>query len=314
MRISVIIPVYNVEKYIARCIESILSQTFQDFEIVIVNDCTPDKSMEIVRRYAEQDNRIRIFNHDENMGLMWTRRTGYTNAQGEYFVFCDSDDYMPNNALELLYNAIIKTKADIVVGNHTYINTNGKSSIKSNRLDYGNDKESVYKSLLNREMSHSIWGKIFSRKLFDSHSYDCFKNHTNAEDAILFYELIQYVDSVQVIDDSVYNYMQNAESSTNRQLLNTQIICIEQFWQISYKLLSNNKKLMEIYYKCRYDSIIQRCKRGDYLSVIKENSLPSNFDYCLKFSTAIKYNNNVVSAILNYLLLNNKPIRQILIK
>ena len=80
--ISICIPVYNVEKYVGRCLESILSQSFKDIEIVIVNDCTPDKSMDIVRHYAEVDSRIKIVEHDINHGLMMARRTGYMAAMG----------------------------------------------------------------------------------------------------------------------------------------------------------------------------------------------------------------------------------------
>lgn len=77
MKISVIIPVYNVEKYIERCLNSILRQTFQDFEIVVVNDCTPDRSMDIVYRFAKKDMRFVIVEHERNKGLMWARYSGY---------------------------------------------------------------------------------------------------------------------------------------------------------------------------------------------------------------------------------------------
>lgn len=82
MKISVIIPIYNVEKYIERCIKSILGQSLQDFELIIVNDCTPDSSMDIVNRYAQQDSRIRIYENPENLGPMWARMIGYSKSEG----------------------------------------------------------------------------------------------------------------------------------------------------------------------------------------------------------------------------------------
>ena len=148
--ISICIPVYNVEKYVGRCLESILSQSFKDIEIVIVNDCTPDKSMDIVRHYAEVDSRIKIVEHDINHGLMMARRTGYMAAMGEFITFCDSDDTMPVGALESLYNKAIQTNADIVSGVIEYIPTKGKRYQWNNQLRYGFDKQSVFKSHLRR--------------------------------------------------------------------------------------------------------------------------------------------------------------------
>src|SRR5690606_5062403 len=106
--ISIIIPVYKVEKYISRCLDSILNQTFQDFEIILINDASPDNSIKIAESYADKDSRIGIIHNEENSGAGWSRKVGYTNAKGEYITFCDPDDYLPKNALELLYNGITK--------------------------------------------------------------------------------------------------------------------------------------------------------------------------------------------------------------
>src|SRR5690554_455582 len=92
--VSIIIPVYKVEKYISRCLDSILNQTFQDFEIILVNDSSPDDSIRIAEEYAQRDTRIRILHNEENSGAGWSRMVGYTNAKGEYITFCDSDDYL----------------------------------------------------------------------------------------------------------------------------------------------------------------------------------------------------------------------------
>ena len=124
-KVSVIIPVYNVEKYIKRCIESVLSQTLQDFEIIIVNDYTPDKSMDVIEDYIKNDSRIVSVNNYSNMGLMWTRREGYKIAKGEYFYFLDSDDFIPRDALEKVYNKAVEEDADIVFGNFQYVDNDG---------------------------------------------------------------------------------------------------------------------------------------------------------------------------------------------
>lgn len=216
--ISICIPVYNVEKYVGRCLESILSQSFKDIEIVIVNDCTPDKSMDIVRHYAEVDSRIKIVEHDINHGLMMARRTGYMAAMGEFITFCDSDDTMPVGALESLYNKAIQTNADIVSGVIEYIPTKGKRYRWSNLLRYGTDKISVFKSLLKDEFGHNLCSRLFRRDLLQNYNYETYEKATNGEDGMLFYQVVDHASKVVTTDNIVYEYWQNMESSSQVRL------------------------------------------------------------------------------------------------
>lgn len=222
-KISVIIPVYNVEKYIKRCLDSLLRQTFKDFEVVVVNDATPDQSMMIVEDFSKKREQVTIVEHEKNMGLMWTRRTGYQAAKGDYFVFLDSDDWLPDNALEIFQKEIIKTNADIVCGAYTIMNDEGPVNIKQNQLNYGNTSEAVCKSMLKNEFSHCIWGKIFNADLFRLYKYDTFKNFTNGEDGLLFYQLLQNAKQIVSLPESVYFYYRNLMSSTNVKLANQAI-------------------------------------------------------------------------------------------
>lgn len=222
-KISVIIPIYNVEKYIKRCMDSLLRQTFKDFEVVVVNDATPDQSMAIVEDFSKKCEQVTIVEHEKNMGLMWTRRTGYQAAKGDYFVFLDSDDWLPDNALEIFQKEIIKTNADIVCGAYTIMNDEGPVNIKQNQLNYGNTSEAVCKSMLKNEFSHCIWGKIFNADLFRLYKYDTFKNFTNGEDGLLFYQLLQNAKQIISIPESVYFYYRNMNSSTNVKLSNQAI-------------------------------------------------------------------------------------------
>ena len=115
VKVSIIVPVYNVENYIERCLKSLVNQTLKDIEILIINDGTPDNSIEICEKYAKNDNRIKIFNK-ENEGLGLTRNYGIERATGEYIAFVDSDDYVTLDMCENLYNAAIENNADIVYG------------------------------------------------------------------------------------------------------------------------------------------------------------------------------------------------------
>ena len=139
-KISVIVPVYNTEKYLHRCIDSILSQTFTDFELLLINDGSKDRSGAICDEYAAKDNRVRVF-HKENGGVSSARNLGLDSAYGEYIIFLDSDDYWLNNmALELLYNTAIKFGLDIVRGEYKAVNKDGKdlflSPLLNTRMKY----------------------------------------------------------------------------------------------------------------------------------------------------------------------------------
>lgn len=119
-KISVIVPVCNTEKYISKCIESVITQTFNDFELLLINDGSYDNSGLICDNYASNDKRIRVW-HNISQGTSSTRRFGINNAQGKYLFFLDSDDFLDQQAFEKLYTKLISGKFDIVIGNMTVI-------------------------------------------------------------------------------------------------------------------------------------------------------------------------------------------------
>lgn len=217
-KVSICIPVYNVEKYIGRCIESIQKQSLQDIEIIIVNDCSPDASMEIVRKYAVSDNRIKIVEHDKNRGLMMARRTGYMAVTGDYITFCDSDDTLADGALEALYNCAVRENADIVSGTIEYVPIKGERRLWTNKLSYGNDKIAVFRSMLTSEFGHNLCSRIFRKELLQNHDYETYENATNGEDGMLFYQVVDQASKVVAIDNVVYEYWQNMASSSNVRL------------------------------------------------------------------------------------------------
>lgn len=278
--ISVLVPLYNVEKYIARCLDSILNQSFQNFEIVIVNDGSLDSSIDIVLQYAEKDNRIKIIYNDENMGLAWARKVGYSNAVGQYIVFCDSDDYLPSNALEILYDSIKSSDADIVVGNYQSVNSNDEfGHISNNKLFYGNDQKSVYKSLLKNEMSHSLWGKIYKNDLFKNKNYITHKHFVNSEDGFLFYQIVKNTIKVETIADVVYYYYQNDQSSTKIKLTDKAIRSIVTFWNLVDNIFSQDIELYSYAKKRNLKAFFELIKKGHRKKNIKKYIITNTEDY-----------------------------------
>ena len=217
-KVSICIPVYKVEKYIGRCIESIQNQSLSDIEIILVNDRTPDSSMDIAKQYAAKDNRIKIIEHDKNRGLMQARHSAYKIAHGEYITFCDSDDSLPCDALEVLYSTAVETSADIVAGPFNMICDDGTSNVKPIQLRYGTDAHGLAKALLKQEIGHQLCGKLFVSSLIHNYEYEHFDNFINGEDGCLFYQLLGHVNKIITVEKPVYNYYQNEESSTHVRL------------------------------------------------------------------------------------------------
>ena len=215
-KVSIIIPIYNVEKVVGNCLKSVVGQTLSDLEIVVVDDGSPDDSMSVVGRFADKDNRFRLIAHDKNRGLMQARRTGYMAATGDYILFCDSDDYLPLDAVEKLYKEAVRTEADIVSGDMMLVfpDHDRKETRRTSSLSFGSDKVSVYKSLLVSEYHHNLCGKIFKRELLQAHEYITVEHFTNGEDGYLFYQVLENAYKVVHLNEPVYCYFQNMSSSS----------------------------------------------------------------------------------------------------
>lgn len=247
-KVSVIVPVFKVENYIERCIRSIQGQTLTEWELILVDDCSPDKCFEIMSQYAKDDPRIIVKRHEANHGPMIARRWGDELANGDYITYCDGDDTLPKNALQTLYETAIRTGADIVSGNYTYVKTDGSHVDRISKMDKGIDGEALLRAVLRRQMTHILCSKLFKAELIKGHQYEVIDHMTNAEDGYLFYQMIPYVKKVVQLQDVVYYYMQSPDSSSQRRysekaienilLMNTmRISLIKDFPQLKKEIL-----------------------------------------------------------------------------
>lgn len=287
-KVSICVPIYNVEQYIGRCIESIQNQTFSDIEIIIVNDCTPDNSMKIVEKYAKVDSRIKVLNHECNKGLMWARRTGYMAAISDYITFCDSDDTLVSDAVEMLYRKAIETGADVVAGGLQFITVTGRTLINKNILRFGDDKEAVYKSLLLSEFGHNLCSKLFKRELLQEHSYQTFEHFINGEDGCLFYQVVENTKRIVAIERIVYNYYQNLESSTQVRLSDKGIKSIVLLNRIRVEKCSNYPNLSRDLYRFVFNVFNNQFMNG-YGDLTNKYALEYGLDKFLDYNEAKKY-------------------------
>ena len=205
-KISVIIPVYKAEKYLHRCVDSILSQTFTDFELILVNDGSPDNSGAICDEYAQKDSRVRVF-HKENGGVSSARNLGLDNAKGEYVTFCDADDYVGIEWLAT-YNKGLTKNTDLVVqgfyritGNDVY--KNNLSSFFGNTVA---DMRKMIKLLVTSSCFGYIWVKAFRRNLIEQYNLRFDNNSSFTEDAQFIASFLEYASSFHIIDKANYYY------------------------------------------------------------------------------------------------------------
>lgn len=213
-KISIIIPVYNVEKYIRKCIDSILFQTFIDFELILVDDGSKDSSGEICDEYQNKDSRIKVI-HKSNGGLSSARNAGINIAKGDFFGFVDSDDWINKDMYELLYKGISDFKADIALcrllhldeNNHSYY-LNDKFSDKEKIID--GDRLLSY--LLLKRIDASSCTKLFKSSIFENLR---FHEGRNNEDFKLLYEVFSNVNKGVLINEVSYNYIYRNGSITN---------------------------------------------------------------------------------------------------
>lgn len=212
-KISIIVPVYNVERYLDKCISSILEQSFTDFELIIVDDGSKDNSGRICDEYKDRDFRIKVI-HQENGGLSAARNIGIEISEGKYVTFIDSDDFIHPNMLEILYNNILENKADISICDYhlVYEDNEMPKDFGDNNLKVYNNIESVKKIVEKSEASMIIaCSKLYRISLFDNIRYPFGKYH---EDEFVTYKLLYKSTKIVVTDAKLYYYLKRSNSIT----------------------------------------------------------------------------------------------------
>ena len=227
--VSVIIPVYNVEKYLVRCVESVKNQSYRNLEIILVDDESPDNCPAMCEQMAQNDNRIKVI-HKKNAGLGFARNSGLEIATGNYVMFIDSDDWISKTHIENLYKAAIKSDADIAIGTHTNINSNGETSLHECSL-----KEKVYEGeevvndillpLIGPDVSYefdvqincSAWRSLYKMDVIKNNNLKFIsERHAVSEDIFFNIDFYSYVKKAVFVNDPGYFYFKNLDSISRR--------------------------------------------------------------------------------------------------
>lgn len=222
-KVSIIIPVYGVEKYIERCARSLFEQTLDDIEYLFIDDCTPDKSVEILKRvleeYPHRKSQVVIHRMEQNSGQAKVREWGMRNARGEYVIHCDSDDWVDVDMYEKMYKKSVSADYDIVVCD--YYESDGISHVRKN--EYISDKvEETMSSILLKKTHSVLWNKLVKKSIYNNEIIYPIAN--NAEDYALLVQLAYHSKSFGYVNEPLYFYFYNTSSltkvMTNENLIN----------------------------------------------------------------------------------------------
>ena len=212
IKFSILIPVYNVENFIRDCVDSVLNQTYQKFEIILVDDGSTDMSGIICDEYAANDNRIKV-NHQTNQGLIMARRNAITKASGDFCLFLDSDDYWDGNLLEIINENICKYDCDLVIFKYKKVSEKGiyiadaDSYFKDKIVFTEENKEQLFKEIISTYNLNNLVCKAIKRNIIDvDMNYSMFREIRNGEDLLQSLPLLFNAKKIMYIDKAIYNY------------------------------------------------------------------------------------------------------------
>lgn len=274
-KVSVIVPVYGVEKYIDRCARSLFEQTLDDMEYIFVNDATTDKSIEILEKvindFPERKSQVTVLHHERNLGLPQARKTGIMHAKGHYIAHCDSDDWVDKDMYRSLYETAVRENSDLVVCDYSKARTNGCRSKKGCRTI---DKGKFLEDLIYKKSSWSLCNKLYNRSLFAAGIQ--YPVCSMAEDMAMTIQIICRAQKISYVPKTLYYYyiypssmvrtknIEHCLASYQQQKENTDIVL---------KVLDDNKK--EILYSHCWGFL-------QYLCSINMTPLAYHDNYCLR--------------------------------
>lgn len=279
IKISIIVPVFNVERYLDQCIKSILKQSFKNFELILIDDGSTDKSGEICDLYKQKDERIKVI-HKENGGLSSARNAGIEIAEGDYVAFIDSDDYIHKDMYSILYESIINNNSQISMCKFQKVKQNNlqKSEVNNELINLGSKNISNIEALNNLYEDNSaeftvVWNKLYDKGLFDDLRFEEGKVH---EDEFIAHKILFKCNQITYVPLTLYYYLQREGSIINSKYSIKNIDAVIAFHEraIFFKKLG----LKDLQYKAEYNYVryffANYYKAKKYLTNI-ENELKS---------------------------------------
>ena len=265
-KISVIVPIYKVEDYLHRCVDSIINQTYTNLEIILVDDGSPDNCPRICDEYAKKDSRIRVI-HKKNGGLSDARNAGIDIATGEYIMFIDSDDFVDREMMKSMMRNMIHNNVDMVVCNIKYIYED-KEVVKYNQADRILDRYEAMEEYLRDGVVQAVaWNKLYKKSLISDMRYKVGKTN---EDEFFTYKVVDKTDKIYYNSRPFYNYIQRDSSIMGKYSIN-RLDGVE----ASYERLNFIKERYPDLYEKEKKTFINLCIYS-YQMILKEPNLDKN--------------------------------------
>lgn len=298
--ISIIVPVYKVEKYLEKCVDSILAQTFTDFELILVDDGSPDNSGAICDEYAKRDARVKVV-HKENGGLSSARNAGIEVAQGKYLGFIDSDDYIADDMYEILYNNIIREDADLSICGIFHVYDGKKPVEKPNKYMILNRDEATVLIFHGNQISDHAVNKLYKKSIFSEVRYPEGMYH---EDSFTIVGILDECKKIVIDTRQKYYYYHRDDSITSQTFSKKHLEYIFAWEQNEMKVSGRSKKIDEAAHQrvCFANFLvldkIVNANMENKVSETKEivKYLRSNFSFIMKNSIFTK--NRKISMLL----------------
>lgn len=277
MTVSIVVPVYNVENYIEKCVDSIIQQSFKNIEIILVDDGSTDRSGDICERLKRKDSRIVVL-HKKNGGLSDARNMGIDYAKGEWITFVDSDDYVSDNYVQYLMELNQKYGTDISIASYTYI-SNNKSIDHSNGEEVKMEpQEAIRRMLLDDGFDMGAWSKMYRTKFFKQIHFPVGKLF---EDSFTTYQIFAEANSISFGSKSIYYYVNRFNSTVNGS-----------FNEKKFDLIEMNKKT-ELFIKNKFPEIAPEAHRRviwAYFSTLNQVIMSHNLKVVEKYAgTLVEY-------------------------
>lgn len=292
-KVSFIVPVYNVEKYLERCIQSILSQSYSNFELILVNDGSPDNSQKIIDNYKKKDKRI-VSIKKENEGVSAARNDGLNIATGDYILFIDSDDYIDVNYAEYFVELIEKNDSDMALS-YNYYDDCGFLPAEDSSIKILNSTEASIELYLGKT-GVAVWNKIYKKSFLDEYNIRFNKDFWFAEGMTFNIEYFQKCNKIVCGNKKVYHQIYNYNSAVRKFNLDSWK-CGMTAMKYQLQFVENNKKVLDVwnyhyyeYYFSILKGIIQSHSTDKFPNEIKEckKMLKSSFKYAFRVKIPFK--------------------------
>lgn len=268
-KVTIIIPVYKVEEYLDRCLNSVIKQTYTNLEIILIDDGSPDRCYDLCDSWKLKDSRIKVI-HKKNGGLSSARNAGLDIATGDYIAFVDSDDYIASNMIEIMLDAALRNNVNVVCCGRTRVSKKSKIemfTLPQEQLITG--QEAIKQILIGGSVEEAAWDKLYKADIFNKRR---FPNGEINEDIVQTIEILGENKWIVHVGRALYYYCENQNSITTSKYNPKKKICIKHLDQISKYLKENCPQLL----KCFYDLELRYCQGVLYLLLDNAETLKNN--------------------------------------